>query len=94
MLLDKYISYNHKIFFSLIISGIWIYYRTSDCYVFIPRKHILPVIFVIFWNYLNYKDPLFLPIGLFILLLYRKLYYSDLFINFRISNKIIQPYSS
>jgi len=33
----------------------------------IPRLHIAPVIFVTGWIYLNYYEPLFLPLGLLVL---------------------------
>ena len=69
MLLDKYLTFQQKIAISIICGGLWIYYRTSECYSLIPRKHLLPVVFVCFWIYLNYYEPLFLPIGLFILIL-------------------------
>jgi len=70
MILDKYLSYKKKVFLSIICAGFWIYFRTSDCYNMIPRHHIFPVIFVMGWTYLNYYEPLFLPIGLSILILY------------------------
>ena len=73
MLLDKYISFDNKVFFSVIISGFWIYFRTKECYDMIPREHLFPVFFVMIWSYLNYYEPLFLPIGLFILILYTKI---------------------
>jgi hypothetical protein len=73
MFLDNIISYKQKIIIAVICSGFWIYFRTSNCYDMIPRKHILPVIFVMSWTYLNYYEPLFLPIGLLILLFYSKL---------------------
>ena len=56
--------------FSVLCASIWIYFRTDQCYVMIPRGHILPVIFVMIWTYLNYIEPLVLPLGLFILILY------------------------
>ena len=70
MILDNYLTYNSKIIISVICSGLWIYFRTSDCYSLIPRKHFFPVLFVMTWCYLNYKEPLFLPIGLSVLILY------------------------
>jgi hypothetical protein len=73
MILDKYISYKNKVLFSVICGGFWIYFRTSDCYNLIPRKHIFPVVFVMVWTYLNYYEPLFLPLGLGVLLLYSKM---------------------
>jgi hypothetical protein len=72
MLLDNYLSFQNKVIISVIISGFWIYFRTSDCYNLIPRKHIFPVFFVMIWVYLNYYEPLFLPIGLIILIFYAK----------------------
>jgi hypothetical protein len=73
MILDKYFDYTHKVLFSCICSGLWIYFRTSDCYNMIPRYHIFPGVFVMVWTYLNYYEPLFLPIGLLILIVYSKL---------------------
>lgn len=70
MILDNYILYSYKVLISVIASGIWIYFRTSDCYAMIPRQSIFPVIFVMAWVYLNYLDPLFLPIGLLVLVAY------------------------
>ena len=55
---------------SIISGGLWIYFTTNQGYALIPRMHIFAVLFVMFWIYLNYLDPLFLPIGLAILLLY------------------------
>ena len=71
MLLDKRISYQTKVIISVICGGLWIYFRTADCYDMIPRTHVLPVIFVCAWIYANYLDPLFLPLGLSMLILYR-----------------------
>lgn len=70
MILDKYISFNNKVIISVICAGLWIYFRTAQCYNMIPRAHLLPVFFVMMWSYLNYYEPLFLPIGLLILILY------------------------
>ena len=72
MLLDKYLSYNSKVIIAVIYSGFWIYFRTSDCYKLIPRMHIFPIVFVMTWVYLNYYEPLFLPIGLLLLIAYSK----------------------
>jgi len=79
MILDKYISYNKKVIIAVVISGFWIYFRTSDCYKMIPRSHIFPVLFVMTWTYLNYYEPLFLPIGLLILIgySYSHLYFTE-----------------
>ena len=70
MILDNYLSYNNKVIIAVICSGFWIYFRTSDCYKLIPRNHLFPIVFVMTWSYLNYYEPLFLPIGLIILILY------------------------
>ncbi len=70
MILDKYFSYNNKVIIAVICCGFWIYFRTSDCYKFIPRKNIFSVVFVMLWSYLNYYEPLFAPLGLIILILY------------------------
>ena len=73
MILDNYLSYKNKVILSVICSGLWIYLRTAECYKLIPNKHIFPVIFIMIWCYLNYYEPLFLPIGLFILFIYGKI---------------------
>ena len=74
MIFDNLLTYNQKVTISIIIGMIWIYFRTQDCYRFLPRKQILPVLFVGGWIYLNYYEPLFLPIGLSIMIIY-KLYF-------------------
>ena len=70
MILDKYLSFNKKVIISVLSAGLWIYFRTAQCYNMIPRLHLFPVIFVMIWTYLNYYEPLFLPIGLLILIGY------------------------
>jgi hypothetical protein len=70
MILDKFLTYDQKVAISILCGSLWIYFRTSDCYLLIPRLHLFPVVFVGLWIYLNYYEPLFLPIGLAILLLY------------------------
>jgi hypothetical protein len=80
MLLDKYLSFEKKVFIAIICSGLWIYFRTAQCYEMIPRHEIFPVIFVMGWTYLNYYEPLFLPIGLAVLAVYpyvKKQLYQD-----------------
>ena len=77
MILDKYISYDVKVRISTIVAGLWIYFRTAECYSMIPREHIFPVIFVMFWAYMNYYEPLFLPIGLTILIVYSQIILYD-----------------
>jgi hypothetical protein len=70
MILDKCLSFKHKIFLAVVCAGLWIYFRTPQCYEMIPRNHLFPVVFVMGWTYLNYYEPLFLPIGLGVLILY------------------------
>ena len=70
MLLDKYLSFDQKVAIAIICGGLWIYFRTAECYNMIPRLYIFPVIFVCFWIYLNYYEPLFLPLGLLVLIAY------------------------
>jgi hypothetical protein len=73
MILDNYISFEKKVYISVIAAGAWIYFRTPTCYAMIPSGHFLPFFFVMIWTYLNYYEPFFLPIGLFILIIYSKL---------------------
>jgi len=73
MFFDKYLKYDQKVFFSIICAGVWIYFRTSNNYIMLPRHQIFPVIYVVVWAYLNYYEPFFLPIGLGILIIYSKL---------------------
>jgi hypothetical protein len=51
----------------------WIYFRTEECYSMIPRMHLFPVVLVMLWAYGNYYEPLLLPIGLAVLILYAHL---------------------
>ena len=70
MILDNIISHDNKILLSVISAGLWIYFRTAQCYNMIPRMHLFPVLFVMAWAYINYYEPLALPIGLIILAAY------------------------
>jgi hypothetical protein len=70
MILDKYIPFDIKVIISVVCAGLWIYFRTAECYDLVPRLHIFPVIFVAAWTYFNYYEPLFLPIGLLVLIAY------------------------
>ena len=74
MLFDNYLTFDDKVKISMLASIIWIYFRTAECYKLIPRKSISSVLFVTTWVYLNYQEPLFLPIGLIILYLYGLLF--------------------
>ena len=73
MFLDKYLSYNNKVIIAIICAGLWIYFRTSECYAMIPSHSYFAYIFVMIWVYLYSYEPLFCPIGLLILLYYTKL---------------------
>ena len=73
MLLDNYLSYNNKVIIAVISSGLWIYFRTAECYAMIPRHSLFASIYVMIWIYLYSCDPLFCPIGLFILVIYTKM---------------------
>ena len=73
-MLNKLLTYEQKVMISVLCGDLWIYFRTAECYEMIPRQHMFPVIFVCVWIYLNYYEPLFLPIGLFILVAYSKLF--------------------
>ena len=70
MILDNLLTYDQKVILSIICGGLWIYFRTAECYNMIPREHWFPVVFVCTWIYLNYYEPLFLPIGLLVLIGY------------------------
>lgn len=59
-----------KLLIAILSGMIWIYFRDDLCYSLIPRKNIKISIFVGIWIFLNYYEPLFLPIGLFTLYLY------------------------
>jgi len=73
MILDNVLTFPQKVLIAVFCAGFWIYFRTFDCYKLIPRLHLLPVVFVMIWTFLNYYEPLFLPIGLLILFAYSKL---------------------
>ena len=70
MILDNYLSYQQKIIIAMISGAIWIYFRTFDYYALLKRKQILSVFLVSSWIYVNYYEPLALPIGLMIMTLY------------------------
>ena len=67
------IKNNYKILISIIIGMMWIYFRKYENYRGLPNRSLVSTIFVGLWIWLNYKDPLFLPIGLFVLWLYSNL---------------------
>ena len=73
MILDNYLTFEQKIIISMIAGAIWIYYRTIKCYDLLKRKKILSIILVTGWIYMNYYEPLVLPLGL--LIMYISAYY-------------------
>jgi len=72
--LQNITNYNIKIIISLICAGLWIYFRTPDCYKLLPRKNLFSVFIVIIWSYANYKEPLFLPFGLALMYIYSMIF--------------------
>jgi len=74
MILDKVLDNETKIIISVISAMIWIYFRKLKNYCGLSNKSLLSVILVGCWTYLNYKEPLFLPIGLSTLYLYSEFY--------------------
>ena len=74
MILDNYISEKNKLIIAIITGSLWIFYRTQSCYALLPRKNFISILIVCMWIYLNNNDPLFLPIGLFIMILYGSLF--------------------
>lgn len=70
MLFDKQLSYHQKVIISILAGAIWIYFRNLENYRMLPNRSLFSVLFVGFWIYINYYEPLALPIGLLILVLY------------------------
>ncbi len=70
MLFDKNLSYNQKVIISIIAGSIWIYFRKLENYRMLPNHSIFSVLFVGIWIYINYYEPLALPIGLLLLVFY------------------------
>jgi hypothetical protein len=42
MILDDVLSYDIEVQIAVACAALWIYFRTSDCYNMIPRKHVFP----------------------------------------------------
>ena len=70
MILDEYLPFNIKIIIAIISGAVWIYFRTTQCYILLPRRSLLSVLMVSIWIYYNYYEPLFLPIGLAAMVIY------------------------
>ena len=79
MLFDKYLTFEQKIYIAIISGSIWIYFRTLGCYLALPRKSLISVILVSLWLYFNYYEPLSVPIGLIIMVLYSLLFSNNKF---------------
>jgi hypothetical protein len=79
MLFDKYLTFEQKIYIAIISGSIWIYFRTLGCYLALPRKSLISVILVSLWLYFNYYEPLSVPIGLIIMVLYSFLFSNNKF---------------
>lgn len=61
---------NLKILIAIISGMIWIYFRNYENYRALPNNSLISTLLVGFWIWLNYQDPLFLPLGLILLYLY------------------------
>ena len=70
MLLDHYLSYHTKLIIAIVCAGIWIYFRTAECYAMLPRYSLFATIFVMIWVYMFAYEPLVCPIGLGMMILY------------------------
>lgn len=70
MILDSYLTFSQKIIIALISASIWIYFRDISNYKLLPRKSIIAIFIVCFWLYLNYYEPLVVPIGLLFMYIY------------------------
>ena len=64
------LSYQNKVYISMISGMFWIYFREHKHYRGLPNKSILSSILVAIWIYCNYIEPLSLPIGLFLMWIY------------------------
>jgi hypothetical protein len=63
------LDHDKKVILACIAGAFWIYFRKMGHYSGLPRKSVLSTIFVVVWIYQNYKEPLYLPIGLVILMI-------------------------
>lgn len=61
------IPYATRALLSCAVAAVWIYNRQIDYYRILPRKHIIIAGIIAVWMYLNYVEPMSLPIGLAIL---------------------------
>ena len=70
MILDRHLTHQQKIIIAMAVAAIWIYFRTFGCYALLKRKSLISIPLVVAWIYLYDKDPLFLPVGLAIMVLF------------------------
>ena len=68
--MKNYISKKNKLIIAIISGSIWIFFRTQSCYSLLPRKSFISILIVSLWIYLNNSDPLFLPLGLLVMIFY------------------------
>lgn len=61
------IPYATRAFLSCAVAATWIYNRKIDYYHLLPRKNLVIAGIIAVWMYLNYVEPMSLPIGLAIL---------------------------
>lgn len=67
------LTFQQKMWISIISGAVWIYFRKGEHYIMLPRKDIMSTILVCLWIYANYKEPLALPFGLIVLYMYGEL---------------------
>ena len=63
----KISGYQLRALLSSIIAGVFIYFRKLDYYRTMPRQSITVSVSIIVWSWLNYLEPLCLPLGLVII---------------------------
>lgn len=67
---NTFFPYPQRALVSSIIAGIFIYFRRLDYYATMPRSSVLVSLLVFAWAYLNYMEPIALPLGLILLNLF------------------------
>ena len=64
--------YATRAMISCVIAGIFIYIRKLDYYATMPRGNLGTSLLIVIWVYLNYMEPLALPVGLLLLNIFGK----------------------
>jgi hypothetical protein len=67
-----FISFSTKVIFSVVVAGLWVFFRTENSDELLPTHSFFAVLFVMVGVALNYYDPLFFPLFLLLLFLYSK----------------------